>query len=719
MSYQLSRLDLVVNNATTQITVNTNPSTQGYINGDITPQDNVINTSTTVNRFSAPDDYPAATVKSTSKALSLTNLTATEIGTVSVPILATVDGNGLKNLITSYYEGITYTPQLLTCVGVNSTSTTIQDLSSNNFTFTNNGAATASSFAPFPSSLAYSSVLFNGTSQSLTNTVTAGSSLDLADGNGNWTIECWFNMSTITGTRTLFCKGGSTGTNNPSYAFTITDGSGTAVVGDVAGGTGGVVATSPITILANAWYHFALVRRGNIVTSYLNGIPGTPVVMTLAMTSTANNLFAIGRAADGSTNFFPGYISNFRIVKGTALYLGNFTPTLGNFSAASVTTITTKVNATTSTSTKLTYLPLKINLYNSLKYTAPTGQTEVYDRALTVNSYKTAATNNINVISSQATMNVDDRPDFYITGSDAPNISGTSLGTFITITNTGGALFNGITQYLTTPATLAYNLYLVSFTIECWVYCTSFTSTPSIWALGTNGVATHTNFGINSNGSIYFQVNSGTWAWAANYSTPAASLSLNAWTHVAVVRDYAGGTLKMFINGQQQYTSGVYSEANGSSGTAFIGTYYGSSSYFPGQISNFRLVRGMAVYTGNFTPPNTSLSATQSAGTNISAISGTQTSLLTLQNSTLLDNSTYSNVITNVNGVQSLPYTPPLLSTTSLFYMGGAGQTVSTAGAPAFIRNKTKYNDPAQVEGYFSSFIPEHTGEEDRVQAWV
>ena len=715
MSYQLSRLDLVVNNATTQITVNTNPSTQGYINGDVVPQDNVINIATTVNKFAAPDDLPAAVIKSISKAPSLTNLTATEVGIVNVPTSEPVGGNGLKNLFTSYYDGITYSPQLLTCIGVNSTSTTIEDLSTTNFTFTNNGTATTSSFAPFLSSYAYSSVLFDGTTQSLTTTVAAGSSLDLATGGGNWTIECWFNMSSTTGTRTLFCKGGTSGSINPSYVLTITAGSGSAVVGDTGGG---VLAPLPTTVLANTWYHFALVRSGNIVTSYLNGIAGTPAVMTLAMSNTTNNSFGIGRSTDGGTNFFPGYVSNFRVVKGTALYLGNFAPTLGNFLPVSVSTLKTKVS-TAASYTKLTYEPLNIKLYNNLKYSAPTGQTEVYEKPLTVNSYTTVATSNINVISSTKTMNVADRPDFYITGSDAPNISGTSLGTFITVTNTGGALFNGITQYLTTPATLNYNLYLVSFTIECWVYCTSFTGGPSIWALGTNGVATHTNFGINTNGSIYFQVNSGTWAWAANYSTPAATLSLNTWTHVAVVRDYAGGTLRMFINGQQQFTTASYTEANGSSGTAFIGTYYGSSNYFPGQISNFRLVRGVAVYTGNFTPPNTSLSATQSAGANISAISGTQTSLLTLQNSTLLDNSTYSNAITNVAGVQSLPYTSPILSTTSLFYTGGAGQTVSTPSTPAFIRNTTKYNDPTQVEGYFNSFISEHTGEEDRIQAWV
>ena len=74
---------------------------------------------------------------------------------------------------------------------------------------------------------------------------------------------------------------------------------------------------------------------------------------------------------------------------------------------------------------ELTYLPLNINLYNSLNYTAPTGQIEVYDPALTVNSYTATATTNINVISSNKTMNVDDRPDFYITGSDAPNMLGT------------------------------------------------------------------------------------------------------------------------------------------------------------------------------------------------------------------------------------------------------------------------------------------------------
>lgn len=417
MSYQLSRLDLVVNNATTQITVNTSPSTQSYINGDITPSDNIIDVASTNNRFTNPDDTPAATVNSTSKAASLINLTATELGTLNVPISATVEGNGLKNLITSYYEGITYSPQLLTCVGVNSTSTTIQDLSSNNFTFTNNGAATVSSFGPFLNSYQYASVLFDGTTQSLTTTVAAGSSLDLADGAGDWTIEGWFYLTSLPASASVVWKFAG---SNPSYGLFIAAGVPQWIIGN---GTNGGVPFNLAAVTANTWYHFALTRAGNTLTPYMNGVAQTGATMSFIMGNGAGTTLYVGAANDG--RYFPGYISNVRIVKGKALYRGNFLPPTINFSAASVTTITTKVSATTTAYTKLTYLPLNINLYNSLKYTAPTGQIEVYEKPLTVNSYSAAATTNINVISSTKTMNVADRPEFYITGSDAPNMLGT------------------------------------------------------------------------------------------------------------------------------------------------------------------------------------------------------------------------------------------------------------------------------------------------------
>ena len=412
MSYQLSRLDLVVNNATTQITVNTNPSTQGYINGNITPQDNVISTSTTVNRFALTNDFPAATVKSTSKAFSLTNLKATELGTVSVPSLEPVGGNGLKNLFTRYYDGITYSPQLLTCVGIDNTSTTIQDLSSSNFTITNNGGATTSTVGPFINSYQYASVLFNGTSQSLTIPVSTGSLLDLATNAGDWTIEGWFYATSIVGNGSIVWKNAGT---NPSYGLFLADGVPQWIVGN---GAAGGSAFNLAAITTNTWYHFALTRNGNGLTPYMNGVAQTGAVMNFTMgNGGASTTLYIGAANDG--RYFPGYISNVRIVKGAAIYKGNFIPPTIDFSPTLVNASNLKAGISTATAyTKLTYLPQKLTIYNNLKYSAPTGQTEVYDSALTVKS-SSAPTTNINVISSQATVNVVSRPDFYITGSDA------------------------------------------------------------------------------------------------------------------------------------------------------------------------------------------------------------------------------------------------------------------------------------------------------------
>lgn len=435
MSYQLGRLDLVVNNATTQITVNTSPSTQSYINGDITPSDSIISVANSL-KYSNPEDTPAATISVTSKAASLINLTATEIGVFSVPISEPIGGKGLKNSFTTYYDGITYSPGLLTCVGGNPTSTTISDLSSNNFTITNNGAATTSSFAPFSSSYAYSSVLFNGTSQSLTTTSTINDSLDLATGAGNWTIELWFYLNSVTGTQTLFGKGGTSGSVNPSYTLSIASGTGQWVIGN--GGGGGFAQNFPAATVANTWYHFALVRNGLTITSYVNGIGGTPYTLGFTMANTGN-LFAVGRSSDGSTNFVNGYISNFRIVKGLALYIGDFIPTPGNFLSVPITLSKTKIASST---TIAKYEPLNIKFYNKLSYNTSFGLNEPYETTLTINSY-VDSTANKNVLSSTTTMNVASRPKFYINGSDAPNISGNQTYIKLVTKNSDPRLVSG------------------------------------------------------------------------------------------------------------------------------------------------------------------------------------------------------------------------------------------------------------------------------------
>jgi hypothetical protein len=691
MSYLLSGLDLVVNN-TTSITVNTSQTT---IQGDIAPQDNVIAVNSTVTRFATPDNLAVALIKSTSTAASLINVTAKALNTTEVPISATVEGNGLKNLITNYYEGITYTPQLLTCVGVNDTSTTIGDLSSNNFIFTNNNTATVSNLTPFLSSRAYSSILFNGTSQSLTTTVAASSSLDLATGAGNWTIEGWFYTTSIVGSKSIVWK---TAAGNPSYALWISATTPQWIVGD---GASSGTSFNLAAITANTWYHFALVRNGNTLTPYMNGVSQTGGTIVSAMgNGGASTTLYIGAASDG--RYFPGYISNVRIVKGSALYLGNFLPPTTNFSAASITNITTKVSAST-TYTKLIYEPLNINLYNSLKYTSPTGQTEVYDPDLVgnsrINSYVVSNLSNKSIVSDTKIVNIALSPEFYVNGPDAPIVlstEGRGTTTTTTLTTTlitpvqGGGSFNGTNQYLSIPSTTLFAMGTNNFTIEGWVYMTSYTNSVAGGGLfGTAGGSPATsgyylNLGQNINTLRITSNASGAWQDDITVTT-GNGVPLNTWTHLAMVRN--GNSLVLYKNGvsvasRTDITTWNYSSLSNNGYIGYANDGSGTVRYFTGYMSNIRVVQGVAVYTGNFTVPTKPLTKEQNAGTNIQAILGTQTTLLTLQNlETLVDNSSLANTISNNNAVTiasaySPTWTPYLapLSTGGFKFTGGASE---------------------------------------------
>lgn len=84
---------------------------------------------------------------------------------------------------------------------------------------------------------------------------------------------------------------------------------------------------------------------------------------------------------------------------------------------------------------------------------------------------------------------------------------------------------------------------------------------------------------------------------------------------------------------------------------AQIGRYPASSTgvsaggYFPGYISNLRITK-QALYSGTFIPSFVPLQTTQSAGTNIAAIS-TPVALLTCSSPTIVDNSAVPLSMTN------------------------------------------------------------------------
>lgn len=199
-------------------------------------------------------------------------------------------------------------------------------------------------------------------------------------------------------------------------------------------------------------------------------------------------------------------------------------------------------------------------------------------------------------------------------------------------TSSYAGYFNGSNQKLNTVSGPT-NYGTGDFTFECWINPDSVGTYLPLMATATTGAAW-----IGKNGTNFvlraFSV-------ADLLSTPNQPVA-GVWTHIAVTR--SGSTAYIFFNGVLQ-VSGTVTQ-NFASGVTWLGTDSGSL-YYAGYMNNVRSIIGTALYTSNFTPPATPLTA----------VSGT--ALLTLQDSSIVDNSTNAYTITNTNGVttgQTYPF---------------------------------------------------------------
>jgi len=113
------------------------------------------------------------------------------------------------------------------------------------------------------------------------------------------------------------------------------------------GGQGGVNPTwtliNSITVSTNTWYHVAFLRYGSTFYIYINGVQyNTAPTATWAPTYTP---LVIGAYYDGYTDG-TGYVSNFRVVNGTAVYTSAFTPPTAPLTAIANTSLLTCNSAT-------------------------------------------------------------------------------------------------------------------------------------------------------------------------------------------------------------------------------------------------------------------------------------------------------------------------------------------------------------------------------------
>lgn len=167
------------------------------------------------------------------------------------------------------------------------------------------------------------------------------------------------------------------------------------------------------------------------------------------------------------------------------------------------------------------------------------------------------------------------------------------------------------------------------YTVEWFQYETDSNAFPRPFFYGTdNGVTNYLALsfeGASTTAAAYY------WPPVTSLATLTKTAYKNQWSHFALVR--ISGKVYLYLNGALQNAGGYTDSTNitNSSANWYIGakgTGGVSGEAFGGYITNHRVCKGVGVYTGNFTVPTSPLGLTQSAGTNISAITAGQCSIL-------------------------------------------------------------------------------------------
>jgi hypothetical protein len=484
------------------------------------------------------------------------------------------------------------------------------DSSTENFPISRSGNTTQGTFSPYsPSGW---SNFFDGNGDFLS----AGNNAALNLSGGDFTVEAWIYLTAlpalnVDNNRVACILTYSSSTTNQGYSFSADLTGNTFAIQSIGSANW---ARASFTFALATWYHVAATRSGSTDRLFVNG-----QLLTLNANAFPNNSSATGTLKIGAERLFanynhdfPGYISNVRIVKGTAVYTANFTPSTQPLTAIAGTSLLTCAD----------------------------------------NRFIDDSANNFSL-----TRNGDVRvTNFSPFRAQTPT------------PNTYSAFFDGSGDDLSVPTNAAFTYGTGDFCIEGWFYFTGGVGGSGYSYLFAQGASTGAaSLGLYIQDGVYK-----VWNGSA-VITSAASFVQGSWVHLAVTR--SGTTMRLFVNGVQ--SGSATNSSNITTGTT-LGISIGrwaelpDTNYITGYVSNFRVIKGTAVYTSNFTPSTTPLAAVAN------------TSLLTCQSATFVDNSTNRLTITAVGNSQ-----PVMVNPFGFTFTNTNGYSVADHGGSVFFTNKT------------------------------
>jgi len=361
-------------------------------------------------------------------------------------------------------------------------------------------------------------------------------------GSDDFTFECWIYPQASNGDRYIVSDYTSAGQMAyASFHILLDDGILKSYVR--VGGVnviGGLDGTT--TIQLNVWHHVALVRNGNVFTLYLNGASEASTTLSGAM-NVSTQPFTIGRAGNYAGLYTQGYIADARLVKGTAVYTTNFaTPT------APLTAIT------------------------NTELLTCTNKNDIWD----------AATGNVLTKSGDVTASNTQR---QFTSSSATYFDGT--GDSISFTA-------GYDDPL-------YNFGTHDWTLEGWFYIQTLSSGRNLFSFLRASANEATPHVYTQGTDLRYYV------LGADRIIGSSALTVNTWHHIAATR--SGNDHKLFVDGTQVGSTWTNAQTY-VQGRPVLGDYHsslgnltGGSNLLHGYAQDFRITKGLARYTSNFTPP--------------------------------------------------------------------------------------------------------------------
>jgi hypothetical protein len=430
------------------------------------------------------------------------------------------------------------------------------------------GSTNTQKFSPFGPSEEYSantiggSANFDGTGDYLV--TPTSSALSLSANNSNFTMECWVYNNGYAGSqygKGIFIYYPSGGSGASRLMFRLDYASNKINVYLLASSTAQFGASGTNTTdsaVANAWTHLALVRNTGVFYVYINGTLDVTINSAFNASDipfSTYNVVELGRTQDGTAPDFYGYISNYRFVKGTAVYTGNFTPP------------TAPLTAIGSTSAASYSSTANVNI------TFPQANT-----ALLCNF------TNAGIIDNAMMNNLETTGDAKISTTQS-KFGGTSMS------------FDGTGDYLSFSNRENRSLYFSTgnWTVEMWVYYNT-TGTYDHALLGSpNQSFYHLIFGVYNYGTQL-----GFWNENSFYGMyNASNLTSGVWRHIAYVRN--SNTITLYINGTSVATQAYSAATKDDAANDFLTGAVGPG--FNGYIDDLRITKSFARYTANFTPP--------------------------------------------------------------------------------------------------------------------